>query len=245
MGLIFNNTSKVFSDPRVRQAVAYAIDRQAVIDTAFNGRGYPIWGMAMPQQSIAYDPKFDNYFKLDVEKAKALLTEAGYPNGFKARLLSTSQFAFHQQTAVVVKAELAKIGIDLELDLPDWATRLQKNGKGDYDLLVVGTAGDINDPDSISDYYQSGDIRLNNSPGWVDARVDELLKQGRAELDETKRKAIYGEIQQRVLDQSPLVFLMWREQSLGASKKATGFSNLPYGLTFQWGLTLENATLTK
>jgi glutathione transport system substrate-binding protein len=86
---------------------------------------------------------------------------------------------------------------------------------------------------------------LNNAPGWADPRVDELLKQGRAELDDAKRKAIYGEIQQRVLDQSPLVFLMWREQSLGASKKATGFSNLPYGLTYQWGLTLENATLGK
>jgi peptide/nickel transport system substrate-binding protein len=245
MGLIFNSNSKPFADPRVRQAVGYAIDRQAVIDTAFNGRGYPIWGMAMPQSSIAYDAKFDNYFKYDVAKAKALLAEAGYPDGFKARMLSTSQFAFHQQTAVVVKAELAKIGIDLELDLPDWATRLQKNGKGDYDMLVVGTAGDINDPDFISDYYQSGDIRLNNSPGFTDARIDELLKAGRAELDDAKRKTIYTEIQQRALDQSPLVFLMWREQSLGASKKATGFSNLPYGLTFQWGLTLPNASLSK
>jgi glutathione transport system substrate-binding protein len=245
MGLIFNTTFKPFSDPRVRQAVGYAIDRQAVIDTAFNGRGYPIWGMAMPQNSIAYDPKFDNYFSLNVDKARSLLAEAGYPNGFKARLLSTSQFAFHQQTAVVVKAELAKIGIDLDLDLPDWATRLQKNTKGDYDLLVVGTAGDINDPDFISDYYQSGDIRLNNAPGFADPRIDELLKQGRAELDPTRRKAIYDEIQQRALDESPLVFLLWREQSLGASKKVSGFTNLPYGLTFQWGLTLDNATITK
>lgn len=245
MGLIMNSNSKVFSDPRVRQAVGYAIDRQAVIDTAFNGRGYPIWGMAMPQTSVAYDAKFDNYFKLDQAKAKALLAEAGYPNGFKARLLATSQYAFHQQTAVVVKAELAKIGIDLELDLPDWAARGQKNLKGDYDMLVVGTAGDITDPDFVSDYYESGPVRLNNSPGFADAKVDELLKAGRSELSDAKRKAIYGELQQRVLDQSPLVFLMWREQSYAAKKGVAGFQNLPGFLSFQSGITLEETTLTK
>jgi glutathione transport system substrate-binding protein len=226
--------------------VGYAIDRQAVIDTAFNARGWPIWGMAMPEASVAYDPKFDAYFKLDLDKARSLLAEAGYPNGFKARMLATSQYAFHQQTAVVVKSELAKIGIDLELDMPDWATRLAKTGKGDHDLVVVGTAGDIgSDPDFISDYYQSGPLRLNSAPGFADARVDELLAAGRAELDETKRKAIYADIQQRVLDESPLVYLMWRDQSYASKKSLTGFTNLPGFLSFQSGITLESATLSK
>jgi glutathione transport system substrate-binding protein len=245
MGLIFNTTFKAFSDPRVRQAVGYAIDRQAVIDTAFNGRGYPIWGFAMPQSSLAYDAKFDNYFSLNLDKAKQLMAEAGYPNGFQARLLATSQYAFHQQTAVVVKAELAKIGIDLQLDLPDWATRLQQNLKGDYDMLVVGTGGDITDPDFISDYYQSGGIRLNNAPGFADPTIDQLLQQGRQEFDDSKRKAIYDQIQQRALDESPLVYLMWRDQSYAAKKGLSGFTNLPDSLTFQSGLTLQNATLAK
>jgi glutathione transport system substrate-binding protein len=246
MGLLFNTEFKPFSDPRVRRAVGYAIDRQAVIDTAFNARGWPIWGMAMPEASVAYDPKFDAYFKLDLDKARSLLAEAGYPNGFKARMLATSQYAFHQQTAVVVKSELAKIGIDLELDMPDWATRLAKTGKGDHDLVVVGTAGDIgSDPDFISDYYQSGPLRLNSAPGFADARVDELLAAGRAELDETKRKAIYADIQQRVLDESPLVYLMWRDQSYASKKSLTGFTNLPGFLSFQSGITLESATLSK
>lgn len=245
MGLIFNTNFKPFSDPRVRQAVGYAIDRQAVIDTAFNGRGYPVWGMAMPENALAYDAKFDNYFKLDLEKAKALLAEAGYPNGFKARLLATSQYGFHQQTAVVVKAELAKIGIDLELVLPDWATRIEKNLKGDYDMLVVGTAGDVNDPDFISDFYESGGIRLNNAPGFVDARIDELLKAGRAEQSEVNRKLLYAEVQQRALDLSPLVYLMYREQSYGAKKGLSGFQNIPGYLSFQSGITLEEAVLTK
>lgn len=244
MGLVFNTNFEPFSDPRVRQAVAYTIDRQAVIDTAFNGRGYPMYGTPIPEISIAYDPKYANYFTEDVEKAKALLAEAGYPDGFTARLLATSQYGFHEQTAVVVKAELEKIGINLELDLPDWATRIEKNLAGDYDMLVIGTGPDIADPDAIADYYQSGGIRLNNAPGWSNARVDELLQMGRMELDDAKRKEIYGELQQIVLDESPLVFLMWREQSYAAKKGLSGFTNIP-GLSFQSGLTLEEAVLTK
>ncbi|MEW5719429.1 MAG: ABC transporter substrate-binding protein, partial [Chloroflexota bacterium] len=245
MGLIFNTTFKPFSDARVRQAVAYAVDRSAVINTAFSGQGVPIFGMAVPTSSIAYDPKFDNYFKYDPAKAKQLLADAGYASGFKAKLLASSQFDFHQNTAVAVKAELAKIGIDLELDLPDWATRLQKNLKGEYDMLVVGTAGDVADPDYLADYYLSGPIRNNNAPGWSDPRVDELLKKGRETIDPAQRKAIYAELQQRVLDASPLVFLMWRDQSYAAKKSVDGFTPLPGFLSFQSGITLEEATIKK
>ncbi|MFZ5823922.1 MAG: ABC transporter substrate-binding protein [Bacillota bacterium] len=246
MGLIFNTTFKPFSDPKVRQAVAYAIDRAAVINTAFSGQGKPIFGMAVPSSSIAYDPKFDNYFKLDVAKAKQLLAEAGYPNGFKARLLATAQYDFHQNTAVVVKAELAKIGIEVELDLPDWATRGQKNLKGDYDFLVVGTGGDYADPDFLTDYYQSSkEITLNGPVGFSDARMDELLKQGRSTLDPQKRKAIYAELQERALDLSPIIYLMWRDQSYAAKKSVQGFAPLPGFLNFQSGIMLSETSMSK
>jgi glutathione transport system substrate-binding protein len=109
----------------------------------------------------------------------------------------------------------------------------------------VGTAGDIADPDYLSDYYQSGAIRLNNAPGFADTRVDELLKEGRVTLDPAKRKAIYSELQERVLDLSPLVFLMWRDQSYAAKKSLTGFKPLPGFLSFQSGISLETASISK
>jgi len=245
MGLIFNTNFEPFADARVRRAVAYAIDRYAVINTAFAGQGEPIYGMNVPSNSLAYDPQFDSYFEYDPDMAKELLAEAGYPDGFSARLLSTSQYDMHQQTAVAVQAELANIGIDLELDLPDWATRIEKNLAGDYDLLVVGTGGDIADPDYLSDYYQSGDIRLNNAPGYSNARVDELLQLGRQTIDPEERKAIYAELQEIALEESPLVYLMWRDQSYAATKDLQGFANLPGFLSFQSGITLEEAYLAE
>ena len=241
MGLIFNTNFEPFADARVRQAVAYAIDRAVVINTAFSGQGEPMFGMPVPSSSLAYDPRFDNYFEYNPDRARELLAEAGYADGFSARLLATSQYDFHQQTAVAVQAELAKIGIQLELDLPDWATRLEQNLAGDYDMLVVGTAGDIADPDYLRDFYQSGEIRLNNAPGFVDERIDELLELGRTTLDVDERRAIYAELQERALDQSPLVYLMWRSQSYAASDSVVGFEPLPGFLSFQSGISLEDA----
>lgn len=242
MGIIFNTTYKPFSDPRVRQAFAYAIDRKAILNTAFSGQGRPIYGMPVVPGSIGYSKAFDSYFKYDPEKAKQLLSEAGFPNGFKARLLSTSQYAFHQQTAIAVAAELKKIGITVDLDLPDWATRLQMNLKGDYDFLVVGTAGDITDPDFLSDYYASGPIRLNSAPGFSDPDMDRLLQQARETTDRGERSRHYTDLQQRALRLSPLVFLTWREQAYASSSKIKGFVNLPGFLSFQSGLMLEKVS---
>jgi len=242
MGIIFNTTYKPFSDPRVRQAFAYAIDRRAILNTAFSGQGRPIFGMPLVPASVGYSKSFDSYFKYDPQKAKALLAEAGYASGFKARLLATSQYAFHQQTAVAIAAELKKVGITVDLDLPDWATRLQKNLKGDYDFLVVGTAGDITDSDFLSDYYASGPIRLNSAPGFSDPDMDRLLQQARETTNRGERAKYYGELQERALKLSPLVFLTWREQAYASSAKVKGFVNLPGFLSFQSGVTLELVT---
>jgi ABC-type dipeptide transport system, periplasmic component len=241
MALQFNTKFEPFSDPRVRQAIAYAIDRNAIINTAFNGRGEPIYGMAIPEGYLGYNEKYANYFEHNIEKAKQLLTEAGYPDGFKARLLSTSQYSFHQNTAVAVAAELEKIGIQVELELPDWATRINKNMEGDYDFLVVGTSGDITDADWLSNFYLSGDVRLNNSAYFGDEEIDRLLAEGRMESDETKRQQIYEQLSARAMELSPFVYLSWREQSFGMKSNLQGFTNMPGFLSFQSGLTLENA----
>ena len=241
MALQFNTKFEPFSNPKVRQALAYAIDRSTVINTAFNGRGEPIWGMAIPEGYLGYNEKYANYFEHDIEKAKQLLAEAGYPNGFKARLLATSQYSFHQNTAVAVAAELEKIGIEVELDLPDWATRINKNMEGDYDFLVVGTSGDITDADWLSNFYLSGEVRLNNSAYFGDAEIDRLLAEGRRELDEAKRQQIYEQLSARAMELSPFVYLSWREQSFGMKSNLQGFKNMPGFLSFQSGITLENA----
>ena len=145
----------------------------------------------------------------------------------------------HQQTAVAVQAELKKVGIDVTLDLPDWATRISRNLKGDYDFLVTGTAGDITDPDWLSNFFYGGEVRLNNSAYFDDPQINELLDSGKNTLNDSKRKQIYQKMVSRALELSPFVFLTWREQSYAMNQKVKGFQNLPGFLSFQSGITIE------
>lgn len=245
MMLQFNTRFEPFSKPEVRQAISYAIDRMAIINTAFNGRGTPLYGIAIPEGYMGYSKDKANYFSHDVEKAKEMLAKAGYPNGFEARLLSTAQYGFHNNTAIAVQAELAKVGIKVNLDLPDWSGRIAKNNAGDYDFLVAGTAGDIADADWLSNFYYGGEqlVRLNNSAYFNDPEINDLLDKGRVTLDTTEREKLYGQFVDRALEQSPFVHLMWRDQSFGLRKNVKGFTNIPGFLTFQSGITIENTEL--
>lgn len=242
MGLQFNTHFEPFSKPEVRQAIAYAVDRSAIINTAFNGIGAPIWGIAIPEGYMGYSEAKKDYFSHDVEKAKELMAKAGYPDGFEARLLASSQYAFHQNTAVALQSELAKIGIKITLDLPDWATRMSKAGNADYDFAVLGSLGEIADPDWLTNYYYGGDklVRTNNSPYFDDPQIDALLDKGRATVDPVERAKVYDEFVDRALELSPLVYFMWREQDYATRDGVSGFTNMPGFLTFQSGYSLEN-----
>ncbi|MCP5367353.1 MAG: ABC transporter substrate-binding protein [Hyphomicrobiales bacterium] len=130
-----NNKSKYFSDVRVRRAMAHAIDRQAIIDGAMFGYGTPIGSHFAPHHPAYVD--LTGMYPYDLAKAKALLAEAGYPNGFKARLhLPPPSYA--RRGGEIIAAQLAKIGIQLEIIPVEWAQWLKAVFKGyDYDLTIV------------------------------------------------------------------------------------------------------------
>lgn len=240
MYLLFNTTEdSPFADPRVRQAVAWAVDRQAVVDAALAGRGKPLAGMPIPAASEFYNEAQANHYTQDLDKAKQLLAEAGYPDGFKATMLSSSQYSFHQNTAISVQDDLKEIGIELEMVLPDWPTRLEVGAAGDYDIAVYGTVGITNDP-SFLDQMLTPAGAQNASFGFDDPTVNDLLARGRAESDLTARKAIYDELGAYVLENAPIVGLAWRSQAYGYDKSVTGFSNIPGFLTFNSGYTLAS-----
>jgi glutathione transport system substrate-binding protein len=229
-----------FSDWRVRQAVAYAIDREAVIDTAFSGRGKPLYGFPTIAGQLGYHGELDDYFYRDIEKAKQLLAEAGYPEGFTCNILATSDYSFHEQTALVVQAALKEIGIEAIPELPDWATRIERSQTGDFDIIVSGTLGKIVDMDWASVFYKSGDVRMDFSPHFHDEEIDRLLEEGRRELDEAKRNEIYQRFRERALELSPIVYICWREQAFVTSEQVEDFDFLSGTLSNQAGMFLEH-----
>src|SRR5699024_8954845 len=190
--------------------------------------------------SIGYEEKYTDQYHKDVDKAKELLKEAGYPNGFEATLLASSDYSMHEQTAVAVQDALKEVGIEIELELPDWATRSDRTSSGDYDFVVTGTSADITDPDWFSSYIAGGEPSLNTSAYFDDDEINKLLKEGRKNIDEKERENIYSQLYERTLDQSPFVFINWRKESYGMQEGIQGFKNLDGFMSFQSGITLED-----
>lgn len=243
MFLLFNVTQGPFADPRVRRAVGFAIERQDIVDAAFAGRGEPLFSFPNPQGSPfdLSDPEHE--WSYDPDRAKALLAEAGYPNGFDCRLLATATYGMHQDTASVVQAYLAMIGINATLDLPDWATRVTAGTEGRYDLCVHGTSGYYNDPDSIASLLHSANPSYLQSFGFKSDRIDSLLDQGRAETDPDKRKAIYQELNTVYFEEVPQVPLNWRVQAYAMSNRIQGFASFPGFLNGASTYSLDETTL--
>ena len=242
MYLLFNAQQGPFTNAKLRQAVAYAIRREDVVKAAFFGRGSAMGGLPFPKGSEFRDETTANHWRTDLDLAKKLLAEGGQPNGFAAKLLSTAQYGMHKDTAEIVQQSLAPIGVKVELVLPDWATRVAVGNRGQYDFAVMGSAGDFNDPDSMTQFLD-GSLTPTyvRSHGYNNPKLNELLAQGRGELDLAKRKAIYREVEKLAIEDAALVGVAWRQQAYAAQRRVVGFKNLPGFLTFYSGLTLEDA----
>lgn len=242
MYLHFNVTDGPFADERVRQAVALAVNRENVASAAFSGQATLIAGAPILESSPFYDKELANGWKTDLKRAKQLLADAGYPDGFSATFLTSSQYAFHQDSALSVQADLAEIGIETTLDAPDWATRQEKALAGDYDLAVAGSAGVVNDPSFLANFV-TGPAANNRSFGFADAELDALLAEGLAASSED-RTAVYDQVQARIIETVPFASLVGRSQAFGYNEKLTGFSNIPGFLTFLSGYTLADASIS-
>ncbi|HEY1492093.1 MAG TPA: ABC transporter substrate-binding protein, partial [Steroidobacteraceae bacterium] len=240
MDVLFNGTCPPFSDPRVRRAVAHAVKREDIVRAAFYGRGQSLEGVPITEGTPFYDDRLAHGWNYDPVRAKALLADAGYAGGLQTTLLATAQYGMHQATAEVVQRYLAAIGIQCELRLPDWATRVNLGTRGQYDIAIHGVAADNNDPDGLTPVMDTSLAPSQGRSFGVQApRTVDAFARGRAEYDQAKRVQIYKELQEAALEEVPLVGLAWRSQGYGMDKRVTGFTNLPGALSTSSGVMLE------
>lgn len=244
MYLTFNGARAPFDNPLVRRAVAHAINREDIVEAAFFGRGAPLEHLPISPASPFHTPEHANAWAYDPDRAKALLAEAGHPNGFSCTMLSTAQYGMHSATAEICQAYLSMVGINVTLDMPDWATRVQRGNAAEFDIAVMGTSADSNDPDGIARLIDTAlptsFVRSVNMPL---PDITTLLAQGRATFDTDTRREIYRRMEAVALEQVPIVGLAWRAQGYAFQRSVTGFTNLPGQLTFYSGLTLEETVI--
>ncbi|MGB3555060.1 MAG: ABC transporter substrate-binding protein [Jannaschia sp.] len=244
MYLTFNAERAPFDNPLVRRAVAHAIKREDIVAAAFFERGGALEHLPIAEQSEFYNPDLANSWNYDPEKAMALLAEAGHADGFDCTMLATAQYGMHQSTAEICQAYLSMIGINVQLDLPEWSSRVQKGNEGSYDLAVMGTTADNNDPDGLSNILD-GSLpgSFVRSWGMETPEISRLFSEGRATFDTAERKRIYEELETTAIETVPIVGLAWRSQGYAMRREVTGFANMPGQLTFYSGIMLEEVAL--
>ncbi|MCW2799791.1 MAG: transporter substrate-binding protein [Aeromicrobium sp.] len=144
-GLVININIAPFDNPKVRQAIAYAIDRDAAVQALTFGYGRPAYQM-FNQESVAYNPDLEGYYKYDVEKAKSLLAEAGFPDGIKFDSIIGSTAAPYVAFGQFLQANLKKAGIDMNLQLVDTSTVISSlYGAGTVASAPIATSGGVAD----------------------------------------------------------------------------------------------------
>ncbi len=200
----FNTTREPLNNPRVRSALSLAIDREEIINMVAFGEGTVVGPMNPTVKPWAISPENFEEYEYNPEKAKSILAEVGYPNGFEFNIVVSSRYSF-DKIAQVIQSQLSKIGVKVNIELVEWGIFLSRWRASDFDSFVSLNSGSI-DPDVqfFRTFHSNGSTNVflyNNSI------VDKLLEEGRKEPNVVERIKIYNQLQNILVKESPILFL--------------------------------------
>ncbi len=191
-------------DVRVRQALNYAIDVDAILEFIFEGRGIPLASLLTPEQ-FGHDPSVEP-FGYDPERARELLAEAGFPAGFGIRMEApTARYPKDVEVAQVIAAQLGAVGVDVDLSIVEWGTYIgQFRAEDGPPIFFLGWSIPTFDPDSIlTPLLTTG----HTYDRFEDPELEALIAQARSTVDADERRALYSEVQQLTRELAPMVYL--------------------------------------
>ncbi|MFO6498341.1 ABC transporter substrate-binding protein [Bacillus sp. z60-11] len=225
-------TRKPFDNKLVRQALNYAVDKQAIIDSFYGGLAEPAKN-PLPPSLEGYNDQIKAY-PYDLEKAKELLKKAGYPNGFDMKLwampVPRPYMPDGMKIAEVIQSSFAKIGVKAEIVTYDWATYIDKVSKGEADAFLMGWTGDNGDPDNfIYTLLDKDNIGGNNYSYFSNDKLHDMLIEAQSNPDQKKRNQLYQKAQELIHEESPWVPLVHSTPILAGTKDISGYVPHPTG----------------
>ena len=204
--LYLNNAAKPFDDVRVRQALCYAIDRQAIIDIAFDGYGVPLGTSMFPSFAKYYVDSLTDYYSYDPEKARSLLSAAGYPDGFKMTISVPSNYTPHVNAATVIAEQLRDVGIHATLNLLDWSTWLSEvYSKRNFQTTVTGVTSDNMTARKLLERF--GTTTGNNFTNYSNSEYDAVLALALSESDDAAQTELYKKLEINLTENAANVYI--------------------------------------
>ena len=247
----FNYKVKELRDGRVRQAIAHAINKKAIVDALYGGTGMvanqfqppPLWGHNKELKDYEYNP----------ERAKQLLKDAGFGQGLKEITwddgkkeplqfwympVSRPYYPNPKEISEAIAADLAKVGITVQLQTTDWAVYLDKRKNGQLPLYMLGWTGDNGDPDNFVCFFFC-------SPGasregfYANQQLTDVLMEAQRLTDQPKRAVLYRKAEQMIHDDVARIFIANNQPPLPFSKKVKGYVANPTGSEFFNTVSIE------
>jgi len=210
--IAFQQCTKPFDNPKVRLAIAHAINREALIKTFYTKQDSLATGF-MPKAILGSNPKLPA-IEYNPDKAKQELTDAGFPDGFSTEFwyipVIRGYFPDSKAIAEAISVDLAKIGIKVELKTEDWGAYLEDRNKGKFPMWMLGWGSDNGDPDNYIGWHFSHPVgQPKEEDCYSNDKLSQLLIDGAKEPDIAKREKIYQDAEQIVHDDMPRLPVAW------------------------------------
>lgn len=224
--LFLNNADPLLSDVRIRQAICYALDKDAVNEFVAGGRATLISGAMLPTLQTYYTDLNAVYGTgADVEKAKELMADAGYPDGFDLEIAVPSNYEYHMQTAEVVAEQLKAADINVTIKPVEWSTWLEEcyNGR-QYQATISGVTSDAT-PGYMMNRFQTDSKK--NFINFADAEYDELFQKAAAAMNPAEKADYYKQLQQILCNEAGSAFIQVPAITVAVDSELAGYTFYP------------------
>ncbi len=241
--LAFNTEKKPFDDVLVRRALNLAVNKQAIIDAVFQGAG-KIAKNPIPPTIWSYNNKVEDY-PYDPARAKELLTEAGFPNGFETDIWAMPvQRPYNpnaRRMAELIQADWAKVGVKAKIVSFEWGEYLKRSKLGEHQTVLLGWTGDNGDPDNFMFVLLGCEAAKDsaNRARWCNKEFNDLLVKAKQTFDVAERTALYQEAQEIFKAEAPWITIAHSVVFMPVRKEVLDYRIDPFGGHAFYGVDLK------
>ena len=223
--MYLNSAYEPLSKTEVRQALCYAVDRDAINNFIFGGKSHIIGSHMIPAMSKYYEPEAETEYSYDPEKAKELLADAGYADGFDLEITVPSSYSQHVDSAQIIADELSQVGINVTLNQVEWSTWLQDVYKGgNFQATVIGFDGTLAPSDWLKKYVTDD---AKNFMHYSNTEYDDVFNTAYTTVDDDVKVENYKKAQMILAEDAAAVYIEDPANLVAVSKKFGGYTFYP------------------